>query len=250
MTQLMIKKHRRKVNPFESGISMEIKELEKSLGVEFKDQELLRTAITHRSYLNENKEVKEHNERLEFLGDAVLELVVTEHLYRNFPNPEGDLTNWRSALVKTETISEVAKNLGVEDFLYMSRGESQSFGRSRMLILANSFEAITGAIFLDRGIEAAREFLNKNLIVKLDKILEEKLYIDPKSLFQELVQEKEGITPHYEVISADGPDHNKIFTIGAYVGSIQWGIGVGTSKQAGQQNAAANALKNYQKDMK
>lgn len=230
--------------------NMEITDLEKSLGVEFKNIEILRTATTHRSYLNENKEVKEHNERLEFLGDAVLELVVTEYLYRNFSNPEGDLTNWRSALVKTETISEVAKELGIENYLLMSRGESQSFGRSRMLILANSFEAVTGAIFLDLGLEAAREFIHKNLIVKLDKILEEKLYIDPKSLFQEFVQEREGVTPHYEVISADGPDHNKVFTIGAYVGSTQWGLGVGTSKQAGQQNAAANALKTYQKDMK
>lgn len=227
---------------------MELEQLEESLGIKFKEPKLLRTATTHRSYLNENKNIKEHNERLEFLGDAVLELVVTEFLYKSYSNPEGDLTNWRSALVKTETISEVAKELEVEKYLLMSRGESQSFGRSRMLILANSFEAIVGAIYLDQGFEVVREFIYKNLIVKLDRILEEKLYIDPKSRFQELVQEKEGITPHYEVISAEGPDHNKIFTIGAYVGSTQWGIGVGTSKQAGQQNAAANALKNYAKE--
>jgi ribonuclease-3 len=137
---------------------------------------------------------------------------------------------------------------GVEEFLLMGRGESQSFGRSRQLIVENSFEAVVGAIFLDQGIDTARQFICDNLIVKLSQILKEKSYIDDKSRFQELVQEREGITPHYEVISAEGPDHNKIFTIGAYVGETQWGIGIGTSKQAGQQNAAENALKNYQKD--
>jgi ribonuclease-3 len=226
----------------------DITKLEEKIGIKFNNPKLLQTAITHRSYLNENKNVTEHNERLEFLGDAVLELAVTAFLYRNYDNPEGDLTNWRSALVKTETISEAAKSLGIEDFLLMSRGESQSFGRSRQLILANAFEAIIGAIYLDQGLESTKKFIHANLTVKLNKILEEKTYIDPKSRFQELVQEREGITPHYEVVSAEGPDHNKIFTIGAYVGDTQWGIGVGTSKQAGQQNAASNALKNYQKD--
>lgn len=227
-----------------------LRELEKNLGLKFKNIGLLRAATTHRSYLNENKEFTMHNERLEFLGDAVLELVVTEHLYKNYSNAEGDLTNWRSALVKTETISDVAKGLNVEDYLLMSRGESQSLGRSRQLILANAFEAIVGAIYLDQGFEVAKEFIDNKLIVKLPKILEEKTYIDPKSRFQEIVQDKEGITPHYEVIAEEGPDHNKIFTIGAYVGTVQWGIGVGTSKQAAQQNAAENAIKNYEKDTK
>lgn len=219
--------------------------LEENLGVKFKNRALLRAATTHRSYLNENKDATMHNERLEFLGDAVLELVVTEHLYTNYSNAEGDLTNWRSALVKTETISDVAKGLGVEEFLLMSKGESQSYGRSRQLILANAFEAIIGAMYLDQGFGAAEKFICKNLIIRLEQILKDKSYIDPKSRFQELVQDKEGITPHYEVESEEGPDHNKIFTVGAYVGTVQWGTGLGTSKQAAQQNAAENAVKNY-----
>jgi ribonuclease-3 len=225
----------------------EIKELADRIGVNFSNIELLKTALTHRSYLNENKEVSEHNERLEFLGDAVLELVVTEYLYKNFPNPEGELTNWRSALVKTETISDVSRDLGVDDYLMMSRGESKSSGRSRQLILANAFEAIIGATYLDQGFDAARDFISKNLLIKLDYIIKERLYIDPKSEFQELAQDKDGITPRYVVMSEEGPDHNKTFTIGVYVGEKLWGQGIGTSKQAAQQEAAAAAVIEYKK---
>jgi len=223
-----------------------LEKAEKIIGVTFKNKKILESAFVHRSFLNENKSYKEHNERLEFLGDAVLELVVTEHLYANYPNPEGDLTNWRSALVKTESISEVAKKLGFEEFLLMSRGEATSSGRSRQLILANCFEAVVGAIYLDQGFDAARIFIEKNLIVNLKKIIAEKLYIDPKSNFQELTQEREGITPRYELVSEEGPDHDKKFTIAVLVGEKKWGEGKGASKQLAQQSAAANALKKYQ----
>jgi len=215
--------------------------------IKYNNEELLLTALTHRSYLNEHHNIKEHNERLEFLGDAVLELVVTEYLFKKYSNPEGDLTNWRSALVKTETISEVAKDLDVEQYILMSRGEAKSLGRSRQLILANAFEAIVGSIYIDQGLEEVRKFIQKNLIVKLDKILSEKSYIDPKSLFQELVQDKEGITPCYEVLGEDGPDHDKTFTVGVFVGETIWGEGEGPSKQAAQASAAIKAIEKYNK---
>jgi ribonuclease-3 len=223
------------------------KELQKIIGVNFRDIEFLNTAFVHRSFINEHKSVKEHNERLEFLGDAVLELVVTEHLYKTYKNPEGDLTNWRSALVKTESISEAASRLGFEDYLKMSRGERASSGRSRQLILANSFEAVIGAIYLDQGYDAAQKFIAKNILVNLPEIIEQKLYIDPKSLFQEIAQEREGFTPKYEVISEEGPDHNKIFEISVKVGDKVWGKGKGASKQLAQQEAARKAVEKYQK---
>jgi len=225
----------------------DLTEFMKKLGVTYNDQSFLETALTHRSFLNENKSVKEHNERLEFLGDAVLELVVTEYLYRNYPNPEGELTNWRSALVKTETISDVSRELGVEEYLLMSKGESKSFGRSRQLLLANSFEAISGSIYLDQGYDAARDFITKNLLTRLDYIIKERLYVDPKSEFQELAQEHEGVTPRYEVISEEGPDHNKKFLVGVFVGDTKWGEGAGSSKQAAQQAAAIAAVKKFKK---
>jgi len=221
-------------------------EIEKVIGVNFKNKNLLSTAFIHRSYLNENKTVKEHNERLEFLGDAVLELVVTEYLFLNYKNPEGDLTNWRSALVKTESISEVAGKLGFEKYLLMSRGESSSSGRSRQLILANCFEAVVGAIYLDQGYTIAQKFITKNLIKNLPKIIEEKLYLDPKSHFQEIAQEREGITPRYEVVSEEGPDHDKKFTVAVKIGVKKWGQGTGPSKQLAQQAAANDALKKYE----
>ena len=215
--------------------------------IKYNNEQLLLTALTHRSYLNEHHNIKEHNERLEFLGDAVLELVVTEYIYKKYSNPEGDLTNWRSALVKTETISEVARDLDVEQYILMSRGEAKSLGRSRQLILANAFEAIVGSIYIDQGLEEVQKFIQKNLIVKLDKILTEKSYIDPKSLFQELVQDKEGITPCYEVLGEDGPDHDKTFTVGVFVGETLWGEGEGPSKQAAQASAAIKAIEKYNK---
>lgn len=225
----------------------DLSKAEKIIGVKFQDIGYLETAFVHRSYLNEHKSVKEHNERLEFLGDAVLELVVTEHLYANYDNPEGDLTNWRSALVKTESISAVSKKLGFEEFLKMSRGERASSGRSRQLILANTFEAVTGAIYLDQGYDAAKSFIHKNLIVNLPKIIAEKLYVDPKSHFQEVAQEKEGVTPKYELVSEDGPDHDKVFVIEVRVGETVWGKGKGPSKQIAQQEAAKKALTKYLK---
>lgn len=225
----------------------DLNKLQERINVKFKNKDLLQTAFVHRSYLNENRSFKEHNERLEFLGDAVLELVVTEYLFANYPNPEGDLTNWRSALVKTETISEVARELSFEDYLLMSRGEASSSGRARQLILANSFESVIGAIYLDQGYEKAKEFISDNLITHLPKIIEEKLYIDPKSHFQELAQEREGITPRYEVVSETGPDHNKVFEVAVKVGDKEWGKGVGSSKQLAQQVAAQDALKKYEK---
>lgn len=225
----------------------DLKSIQQKIGIQFKDTGLLNTAFVHRSYLNEHKSVKEHNERLEFLGDAVLELVVTEYLYLNYKNPEGDLTNWRSALVKTESISEAASRLGFEDFLKMSRGERASSGRSRQLILANSFEAVTGAIYLDQGYESAKKFIAENILSKLPQIIEQKLYIDPKSLFQELAQEREGLTPRYEVVSEVGPDHDKVFEISVRVGDKVWGAGKGASKQLAQQEAAKKALAEYQK---
>lgn len=226
-------------------MNKDFKKLQEKIGVSFNDEKILENAFVHRSYLNENKNYNEHNERLEFLGDAVLELVVTEYLYLNYKNPEGDLTNWRSALVKTESISEAAKNLGYEEYLMMSKGEASSSGRARQLILANSFEAVVGAIYLDQGYDCSKKFINEKLIVNLEKIIKEKLYLDSKSHFQELAQEREGITPRYEVVSEEGPDHDKIFTISVRVGDKKWGKGSGPSKQLAQQSAAEDALKKY-----
>src|SRR5687768_12893288 len=177
---------------------------QEKLGVSFDNIELLTTAFTHRSYVNEHrKTVKEHNERLEFLGDAVLELVVTEYLYGNFSDPEGVLTNWRSSLVRTESIGAAATRLGFEPLLRLSRGEKRGTARARAQILANSFEAVVGALYLDKGYEAARVFIDKNLLVTFDDILKSGSWMDPKSHLQELVQSKEGHTPHYKVLGED-----------------------------------------------
>lgn len=214
----------------------------------FKDPKLLVTAFTHRSYLNEHKKsATEHNERLEFLGDAVLELVVTEFLYANYTDPEGILTNWRSALVRTESISAAASRYGFEQFLRLSRGEKRGSERARMQILANCFEAVIGALYLDQGYEAAKKFIDESLLVTFDEILKTGSWMDPKSHLQELVQSKEGFTPQYKVISEEGPDHEKVFTVGVFVDGSEMGRGTGPSKQAGQQQAAIAALKLYKK---
>lgn len=217
------------------------------IGLNFTDQALLERAFIHRSYLNEHPTLGlEHNERLEFLGDAVLELAVTDHLYRTYPNPEGDLTNWRSALVKTESLAEVAASLEIAQFFKLSRGEAKGNARSHALISANAVEALIGAIYLDQGYDAARAFISQHIIARLKAILADGSWMDAKSRFQEMAQEQFGLTPVYKVLSEDGPDHDKTFTIGAFVGDKQLGSGMGSSKQAGQQAAAAAALTKFQ----
>lgn len=223
-----------------------VEKLAEKIGVKFNNIELLQQALTHRSYLNEHRDYKlDHNERLEFLGDAVLELVVTEYLYENFPNPEGELTNWRAALVNGEMLAKISKRIGVEEYLLMSRGETKDTGKARQYLLANAFESITGAIYLDqkeKGYEAAKKFIMKNVVVELPNIIENKLYMDPKSRFQEVAQEKAGITPSYRVLEEAGPDHDKKFIVGIYLADELIAKGEGSSKQEAQRNSAAAAL--------
>ncbi len=216
------------------------------LGVDFHDSELLITAFTHRSYVNEHrKTAKEHNERLEFLGDAVLELVVTEYLYDGFSDPEGVLTNWRSALVRTESIGAAAQRFEFEPLLRLSRGEKRGTARARAQILANCYEAVIGALYIDQGYDKAKQFIEASLVVTFKDILKSGSWHDPKSQLQELVQSREGFTPVYKVISEEGPDHDKVFTVGVYVNNELKGKGTGPSKQAGQVSAAEVALKGY-----
>lgn len=215
----------------------------KIIGGPMKDVELLLRAFTHRSYLNEHrKTVSEHNERLEFLGDAVLELVVTEYLYSTYSEPEGILTNWRSSLVRTESISAAASRLGFEDYLRLSRGEKRGSERARAQILANCFEAVIGAIYLDQGYECSKEFITKNILTTFEGILKSGTWVDAKSQLQELVQSKVGFTPIYKVLKEEGPDHDKVFEVGAYVEDKLLGKGQGPSKQIAQQKAAEAAL--------
>jgi ribonuclease III len=216
----------------------------KELNIEFNDIQILVTAFTHRSYLNEHrKSASHHNERLEFLGDAVLELAVTRYLYINYDQPEGVLTNWRSALVRTESIAAAAKSLKMAEYLRLSRGEKQGSERARQQILANTFEAVTGAIYFDQGYDIAEKFIAKNILNKLDKILDDGSWMDAKSLLQEEVQKDEGFTPVYKVITEEGPDHEKSFVIAVLVDNEERGRGEGPSKQLAQQEAAENALK-------
>jgi ribonuclease-3 len=220
-----------------------------TLGVTFNDLSLLITAFTHRSYVNEHrKTVKEHNERLEFLGDAVLELVVTEYLYTSFKDPEGVLTNWRSALVRTESIGAAAARYEFEPLLRLSRGERRGTPRARAQILANSYEAVVGALYLDQGYDAAKRFITESLLSTFEHILSSGSWMDPKSHLQELVQRAESATPLYKVLSEVGPDHEKVFTVGVYVNGELKGQGEGPSKQSGQQKAAEAALEAYKKD--
>lgn len=216
------------------------------LGVTFDNIDLLITAFTHRSYLNEHKKtVHEHNERLEFLGDAVLELVTTEFLYGNYSDPEGILTSWRSSLVRTESIAAAAARMGYEPLLRLSRGEKRGSDRAREQILANSYEAVLGALYIDQGYEACKRYITDTVLSTFDDILQSGSWMDPKSHLQEQAQSVDGATPVYKVLSEDGPDHDKTFTVGVFVDGQLKGQGTGSSKQAGQQKAAEAALAAY-----
>lgn len=218
--------------------------IEKTIGVTFKNKDLIRQAVVHRSYLNEHPDFPlGHNERLEFLGDAVLELIVTEYLYEKYENPEGELTNWRAALVNADMLSNICSEMAVEEHLFLSKGEAKDKNtKARRYILANAFEAIIGAIYLDQGWDKAKEFIHAHVLSKLPYILEHRLYIDPKSRFQEAAQERTGITPSYKVLSEEGPDHEKIFEVGVYIGKELVATGKGMSKQEAQVVAAEKGL--------
>ena len=215
------------------------------LGFEFKDINLLVVALTHRSYVNEHKSAHEHNERLEFLGDAVLELVSSDFLYRNYEYPEGVMTALRAALVRTESIGDAGKELGYEPLVRLSKGEKHGSMRAHDVILADCFEAVIGAIYLDQGYDAAKDFIYKHILVKIDAILEEGTWRDPKSYVQELAQKVDGMTPVYHTLKEDGPDHDKTFTVGLYVGDELKGTGTGHSKQEAQTEAAREGVKKY-----
>lgn len=219
--------------------------LEKKLNLKFKDKNILVQAFCHRSYLNENPDFElPYNERLEFLGDAVLELVVTEWLYKKYPKEsEGELTNWRAALVNARMLSEVAKELEFDDFLLLSRGEQREVGKARAYILANAFEAIMGAIYLDQGYKVCENFIKKNLLIRLAEVIKEGLHRDPKSRFQEEAQERARLTPIYKALEEWGPDHAKHFIIGVFLGKEQVAKGEGSSKQEAEEEAAKEALK-------
>jgi ribonuclease-3 len=215
-----------------------------SIDISFHDSNLLRQAFTHRSYLNEHRgEVEGHNERLEFLGDAVLELISTHFLYAKFPEQdEGELTAYRAALVNAVTCAEIATKLNMNEYLLLSRGEAKDNGRARQVLLANAFEALVGAIYLDQGYEAAKAFIEKHLFPKIDEIVKKKLWRDAKSTFQEKAQDVESETPHYEVIRESGPDHDKQFVVGVYIQEVKVAEGSGKSKQEAEQDAARTAL--------
>lgn len=221
----------------------DISGLENTLGVTFQDKNLLWQAVTHRSYLNENTEWKlEHNERLEFLGDAVLELVVTDHLYHHYNLPEGELTNLRSAVVRGDMLSTIAEEMRIDDFMLMSRGERKDTGKARQYILANAVEAVIGAVYLDQKYDAARQLIERFVISKLETVVQQGLHIDSKSKFQELAQEKYRVTPVYQVLEEVGADHAKEFLVGAYLNERKISEGSGSSKQEAQQQAAREAL--------
>ena len=222
----------------------ELSKLEAELKFTFKNKDLLQQAFVHRSYLNENRGFHlQHNERLEFLGDAVLELIVTEHLYKEYPdNPEGDLTAWRAALVNTKMLSHIGRELEFSNYLMLSRGEAKEEGKGRDYILANTVEAFIGASYLDQGLKNAEKFITTYILSKLPEVLEDRLFLDAKSRFQELAQEKIATTPTYEVIKDWGPDHAKNFRIGIYLDKELVAEGEGSSKQEAEQDAAKNAL--------
>ncbi len=223
---------------------MNFEKFEESSGIIFKNKNLLKQAFTHRSYINENRVLNlEHNERMEFLGDAVLELVITDFLYKRFRDSnEGDMTSLRSALVNADTCSRVAQKLGANEFLLLSKGESKDTGRARQYILANTLEAIIGAIYIDQGYEVAKNFILTHIAPLVEEILKDGAWIDSKSLLQEKVQEHIGITPIYKTARESGPDHDKHFVVEVYVGTEMYGEGEGKSKQDAEQEAARNAL--------
>jgi len=222
---------------------VDFSQLEKKLNIDFKNKALLEQAFCHRSYLNENPSFhSDHNERLEFLGDAVLELVVTEYLFKNYDNPEGEMTNWRAALVNAITLSEIANKLNFGDFLLLSKGEAKDTGKARQYILANTFESFLGALYLDQGFEVCRDFVEKTVLCELPRILKEGLHRDAKSHFQEQAQERVRITPTYKVIKEWGPDHAKSFVIGVFLDKELVAEGEGSSKQEAEEQAARNGL--------
>jgi ribonuclease-3 len=227
---------------------MDFSKFEKKLNIKFKDKDLLQQAFVHRSYINENKKFKlSHNERLEFLGDAVLELIVTEFLYKKYPgSAEGELTSYRSALVNAITLSKIASDMGMNEFLLLSRGESKDMGRARTIILANTFEAFVGALYLDQGYETTTKFIESELLGKIEEeIVSKSLWRDAKSLLQEKAQEVLNVTPSYKMLSETGPDHNKMFTIGLYFDEKLISEGKGHAKQEAEQEAAKKALEIY-----
>ena len=222
---------------------MDLSEFESQLGVKFNDKNLLTQSLIHRSYLNENPKVGlDHNERLEFLGDAVLELAVTDYLYKNYPNPEGDLTAWRAALVNAKTLAKIAEELNFNQYILLSRGEAKDTGKARQVILANAFEALLGALYLDGGYEESAVFIGKYILPILPAIIKEQSYKDAKSLFQEIAQDKRGVTPKYSVLKEWGPDHAKTFRMGVFLGDELAGEGEGVSKQDAEQEAAKDGL--------
>lgn len=225
-------------------MSEKLSELEEKIGFQFKNKDNLLQALTHRSYLNENPDWHlDHNERMEFLGDAVLELVVTEHLYSNYPNPEGDMTNWRAALVNAIMLSKISNEFDLNKYVLLSKGEAKDTGRARQYILANAMESLIGAIYLDQGYGSAQEFISRFILKELPDIIDNKSYRDAKSLFQEMAQDKVGITPTYEVLKEWGPDHARNFEVGVFLEKESVASGQGPSKQEAQQMAASEALK-------
>lgn len=222
---------------------IDLEKLKEKLAIDIVNPDLFQEALTHRSYLNEHKDYKHpHNERLEFLGDAVLELAVTRHLFDHFKNPEGELTSFRAALVNGDMLGNIGNALGIQDFLLMSRGEAKDTGRARLYLVANAMESVIGAIYLDQGYDAANDFIEKHVMVRLDEVLAQGLHTDPKSRFQELAQEKAGITPGYRVIREWGPDHDRHFVAGVFLDEEMVAEGEGASKQDAQREAAKQGL--------
>ena len=230
------------------NMNNQISNFEKNIGVQFTNKTLLETALTHRSYLNEHKGIPEHNERIEFLGDAVLELIVSDFLYKTYSDrPEGELTSFRSALVKTDSLAQAAKELEIGKYIRLSKGEEDSGGREKDYLLANAFEAVLGAIYLDKGYDTCKDFINRVLLPKIGEIVEYRLDIDSKTKIQELAQSVYKTTPTYEVIKEEGPDHSKIFTVAVKLDDKVIGQGQGASKQKAEEQAASEGIKYIEK---